>query len=127
MVACSSEDQGRFIFCHIAFIIGGPVFRDEVHHMPSPDSDTNLGTTVVLPGRGIVQLAEKQVVGDRRLEALASPGCEVEEKPNTKKKNGDKVPQRQIERTRRGAPRTRTVGTSGKTCENRIVVEFILV
>ena len=33
---------------------------------------TMLGTTVVLPGRGIVQVVDKKVVGDRGLEPLTS-------------------------------------------------------
>jgi hypothetical protein len=43
-----------------------------VDHLPSPDLDINLGTTVILPGRGIVQVEEKKVVGDRGLEPLTS-------------------------------------------------------
>ena len=43
-----------------------------VNQLPSPDLGTDLGTTVVLPGRRIVQVAEKKVVGDRGLEPLTS-------------------------------------------------------
>jgi integrase/recombinase XerD len=43
-----------------------------VNQLPSPDLDINLGTTVILPGRGIVQVEEKKVVGDRGLEPLTS-------------------------------------------------------
>jgi len=43
-----------------------------VNQLPSPDLGTNLGTTVVLPGRGIVQVTDKKMVGDRGLEPLTS-------------------------------------------------------
>jgi integrase len=46
--------------------------RTVVNQLPSPDLSTNLGTTVILPGRGIVQVVEKNMVGDRGIEPLAS-------------------------------------------------------
>ena len=44
-----------------------------VNQLPSPNLDTNLGTTVILPGRVILQVAEKKMVGDRGIEPLTSP------------------------------------------------------
>jgi integrase/recombinase XerD len=43
-----------------------------VNQLPSPNLGTNLVTTVVLPGRGIVQVVDKKMVGDRGLEPLTS-------------------------------------------------------
>ncbi len=42
--------------------------HDAVNLLPVP----NLGTPVILPGRGIVQVVDKKVVGDRGIEPLAS-------------------------------------------------------
>ena len=43
-----------------------------VNQLPSPNLGTNSGTTLILPGRGIIQVVEKKVVGDRGIEPLTS-------------------------------------------------------
>jgi hypothetical protein len=50
-------------------------FLTVVDHLPGPEMDTLLGAAVVLSGRGIVQIAEKKMVGDRGLEPLTSTVC----------------------------------------------------
>ncbi|OGD32543.1 MAG: hypothetical protein A2V45_06990 [Candidatus Aminicenantes bacterium RBG_19FT_COMBO_58_17] len=49
--------------------------RCELKLIISHSMDLSLGTTVVLPGRGIVQVVDKKAVGDRGLEPLTSTVC----------------------------------------------------
>jgi hypothetical protein len=53
--------------------------------LSNEDSGDILDTTVVLLRHGMRKLL-KIMVGDRGLEPLTPPVCEVEEKPNIKKK-----------------------------------------
>jgi hypothetical protein len=45
-------------------------FQTVVDHLPGLEMDTLLGAAVVLSGRGIVQIAEKKVVGDTGFEPV---------------------------------------------------------
>jgi len=46
----------------------------------SPSMDLSLGTTVVLPGRGIVQVIDKKMVGDTGVEPVTSTVCRMRRK-----------------------------------------------
>ena len=56
------------IYAHLA----DKYLQTVVNQLPSPNLGTNLGTTVILPGRGIVQVVENKMVGDRGIEPLTS-------------------------------------------------------
>ena len=46
--------------------------HDLVNKLPTLNLDTNLDTTIVLPSRGIVQVADKKMVGDTGFEPVTS-------------------------------------------------------
>jgi integrase len=56
------------IYSHLA----DKYLQTVVNKLPSPNLGTNLGTTVVLPGRGIMQVVDKKVVGDTGFEPVTS-------------------------------------------------------
>jgi integrase len=56
------------IYSHLA----DKYLQTVVDQLPSPNLGTNLGTTVVLPGRGIMEVIDKKVVGDTGFEPVTS-------------------------------------------------------
>jgi hypothetical protein len=54
------SDKTTEIYAHLA----DKYLRGVVNLLPGPNLGTVLGTPVVLPGRGIVQVVDKKVVGD---------------------------------------------------------------
>ena len=62
----TTEIYSHFSERHLHHVVG---------QLPGPKMGTLLVTPVVLPGRGIVQIIGKEVVGDRGFEPLTSTVC----------------------------------------------------
>jgi hypothetical protein len=59
------------IYAHLA----DKYLQGVVNLLPSPNLGTILDTPIVLHGRGIVQVVEKKMVGDRGFEPVTSTMC----------------------------------------------------